>query len=48
MAWKHQYMNIGLREQSVLSNSAEDLRQLVDHVPFQGFGQDYNDIDDGK
>jgi hypothetical protein len=41
-------MNIGLREQNVMSNSADDLTQLVDHVPFERFSQDYNDIDDGK
>ncbi len=31
-----------------MSNSADDLTQLVDHIPFEGFGQDYNDVDDGK
>jgi hypothetical protein len=33
-----------------MSNSADDLSQLVDHIPYQfeNFGQDYNDIDDGN
>jgi hypothetical protein len=33
-----------------MSNSADDLSQLDDRLPYQfeGFGQDYNDIDDGK
>ena len=43
-------MNIGLREQSVLSNSADDLTALVEHLPLQlnRFDQDYTDGDDGK
>jgi len=50
LAWKHQYINIGLREQSVLSNSADDLTQLVDHIPYpiERFGQDYADGDEGN
>ncbi|CAF0921607.1 unnamed protein product [Didymodactylos carnosus] len=46
LALKHQYANIGLREQNMLSNSAEDLSQS-DPLPFQFglFGNEYNDID---
>ncbi len=33
-----------------MSNSADDLSQLIDHIPYQfeTSGQDYNDTDDGK
>ena len=50
LAWKRQYANIGLREQNIMSNSADDLSQLIDRIPYQFevFGQDYNDPDDGK
>ena len=41
-------MNVSLREQNVLSNSADDLTQLVDHEPFEAFRHDYNEIEDGK
>jgi hypothetical protein len=46
---KRQYANLDLFEQSTLSNSAEDLSQF-DRNPYQFeiFGQDQNDIDDGK
>lgn len=42
-------MNIGLREQSVLSNSADDLTQIVDQLqyPMDRFNHDYTDGDDG-
>ena len=50
LAWKRQFANISLREQSALSNSAEDLTQLDDRIPYQFevFGQTYDDMDDGK
>jgi hypothetical protein len=41
-------MNVSLREQNVMSNSADDLTQLVDHEPFEAFRHDYNEIEDGK
>ncbi|CAF0758736.1 unnamed protein product [Didymodactylos carnosus] len=46
LTWKRQYANIGLREQNMLSNSAEDLSQL-DRIPFQYgiYGNEYNDMD---
>lgn len=48
LAWKHQYINMGLREQNVLSNSADDLTQLVDNIPYpiERFAQDYTDGDE--
>jgi hypothetical protein len=50
LTWKRQYANIGLREGNVMSNSADDLSQLIDHIPypFETSAQDYNDADDGK
>ncbi|CAF2342817.1 unnamed protein product [Rotaria sp. Silwood2] len=50
LAWKRQYANIGLREKNTMSNSADDLSQLVDHIPYQFevFDQDYNDMDDDE
>jgi len=49
LSLKRQYANLDLFEQSTLSNSAEDLSQLERHpYQFEIFGQDQNDIDDGK
>lgn len=50
LTWKRQYANIGLREKNTLSNSADDLSQLDDRMPYQFevLGQDYNDMEDGK
>lgn len=33
-----------------MSNSADDLSQLIDHAPYQFevFGQNFNDMDDGN
>lgn len=49
LSLKRQYANLDLFEQSTLSNSAEDLSQL-DRIPYQFeiFGQDQNDLDEGK
>ncbi len=49
LALQRQYANVDLFEQSTLSNSAEDLFQFG-RSPYQYdvFGQDENDIDDGK
>ena len=49
LAIKRQYANIGLFEQSTLSNSAEDLSQL-DRIPYQFefFDQDPDDMDECK
>ena len=45
---KRQYANFDLFDQSALSNSAEDLSQ-IDRIsyPFQIFGQDSIDLDEG-
>ncbi|CAF0929596.1 unnamed protein product [Rotaria sp. Silwood1] len=50
LAWKRQYANIGLREKNTMSNSADDLSQLIDQIPYQFevFGQDYNDMEDDE
>lgn len=50
LAWKRQFANISLRDQSALSNSAEDLTQLDDRIPypFEVFGQNYDEMEDGK
>lgn len=48
LAWKRQYMNIALREQNVMSNSADDLTQLIEHVPLTSLNQGYDDGEDGK
>lgn len=50
LAWKRQYANISLREQNMMSNSAEDLTQLIDRnsYQFESFSHDYNDMDDGE
>jgi hypothetical protein len=49
LALKRQYANINLFEQSILSNSADDLSQ-IDRIPyeFEIFGQDPDDSDDCK
>ncbi|CAF0810217.1 unnamed protein product [Rotaria sordida] len=50
LAWKRQYANISLREKNAMSNSADDLSQIIDHIPYQFevFDQDYNDMDDDE
>ena len=50
LALKRQYANVDLFEQSILSNSADDLTQIdrTPSYPFQVFDQDQQDIDDCK
>lgn len=48
LAWKRQYMNMASREQNVVSSSADDLTQLVDHIPLANLSQGYEEGEDGK
>lgn len=48
LAWKRQYMNMASREQNIISSSADDIIQLVDHIPLVNLNQGYEEGEDGK
>ena len=50
LTWKRQFANQSLRDQNMMSNSSEDLSQLLEQMPYQfeNFGNEYGDMEDGQ
>ncbi|CAF0756559.1 unnamed protein product [Adineta steineri] len=50
LTWNRQYANIGLRDDNIMSNSADNLSQLVDPLPFGFHPSDpgFNDPSDDE